>query len=203
MSTLRTLTRVLLTVAVVVSVAFTSLTARAYEPIEFSHKPGEATFTNPNDVAVQISYGRANSGDVHYVEVPAGGSVKVQSADQHFGYTASIDGEQISILEWPGADLSASSEASNFDPVTAKIGNGSVTFTNPNKEAADLWYGTPNSEDMLVITVPAGGSVTVKINMTNKHFGWGADINEVPVGGVGWPGIDLTKKNPSLPSTGN
>lgn len=108
MTTTRSPLRILLTLFVAIGIiGSTALLARAYEQIEFTHKPGQASFHNPNDVAAEINYGRASSGDVLHVTVPPGETVSVIAADQHFGFEVTINGETVQELPWPGVDLSA------------------------------------------------------------------------------------------------
>lgn len=213
MSATRTPIRILLTLLIAIGIiGSTALLARAYEPVEFTHKPGEATFHNPNDVAAEINYGTANSGDVRHVTVPPGETVSVVAADPNFGYTISINGEEVQHLEWPGVDLSAA-KYEQQNAVTVKVGEGYIEFTNDNPWAAEVWFGSVNTDQSEKVDIPANDSVRVPIKNVGRII-WTADVGQVPAGGnMGTEGLDLTQyegkkpetkpTRPSLPSTGN
>lgn len=79
---------------------------------------GAATFTNPLDVPVTVTYGPAQSdADIHDVTIQPGKSATVESTEKQFGWTArTATGAEVGHRYLPGEDLSCDEPDDSKDP---------------------------------------------------------------------------------------
>lgn len=83
-------------------------TVSAADGVTASYGCNSATFTNHTKGTVGINYGSASSDDAKHLQLRPGASRTVNTANRHFGWTATnAAGTDIGHLWWPGVDLTA------------------------------------------------------------------------------------------------